>query len=332
MRNLPRITRPQTDASSLPLQIPASAAPPQASIAASPRIPLPTPRVASTKATTPQSRSSRPSASTVAPIPARSVAPFLIGTTSADAMPCQNTASQDLHTPTTDIFSPDYDPTLDPSQTQTAQSAKKHTAKICGIIIVLLLLTIGSVLFNQYRLRTSLASYSNANYGNTITEFIENTRSLEYEVYAQFDPLGLKLYTVTQLNPIQVEINDEAVHLANVISFNHSTSVHNHPIGDCPFSLSDLIIFTDNSNAREIVVSANYIYELTAPHGWPDATQTDYFIFLFLYDRDAAVKNGLLEYVEYLDGYKSTDALLELYADTFNLTYTVTPIEEWTLF
>lgn len=333
MRNLPRITRPQTDASSLPLQIPASAAPPQASVAASPRIPLPTPRAASTKATTPQSRSSRSSASTAAPIPARSVAPFLVGTTSAGAMPCQSTASQDPRTPTTDIFSPDYDPALDPSQTQTAQSAKKHAVNTRGIIIVLLLLTIGSVLFNQYRFRTSLTSFSNANYGNAITEFIENTRSLEYEVYAQFDPLGFELYTVTQEDSTKVKPDEKAINLAHAVSYGHSIGIHNHPEDDCPFSMPDLLFSAENPNARDIVVSPNYIYELTAPHGWPNVAQTSHFLLLYVtYDFDAAVKDGLLRYIQGDDAYRSTDALLELYADIFNLTYTVTPIEEWTLF
>ncbi len=261
-----------------------------------------------------------------------------------------DTYAAPITTVTTDIFSASYVPsTLDIAASEDEGDLfDRITWRCIKCILKILILAVGIVLVWQIVARFYLIFYSTSDHGNTLNQFIANTRYLDYEVHAEFDAFGLKLFENSQYNATRVVFDTEASQTAHLVSFGKSVQVHNHPLQDCPFSLTDLIAFTSrktinrHSPIHDIVISPNYVYELVAPSDWnPDINAICNFAKQILDNSDSAFANGLLDIYQPCEidisehtityNYVATDLLLERFAEDFGLTYTVTPIEEWSL-
>lgn len=180
----------------------------------------------------------------------------------------------------------------------------------------------------------SLAASSIGDHGNTLDEYIENVRDLDYETMALFDTLGVKYYETTNYNRSCVEYSSYRLKEMSVATLGSFILVHNHPL-DVPFSITDLT--NDHSNiCREIVVSSEHIYILEAPNGWPAQKEVDEYFELALsqFYSDEAGCQTAPRFFEFVPGNKNarivtTDALLEDFAGKFDLVYTVISIDEW---
>lgn len=174
---------------------------------------------------------------------------------------------------------------------------------------------------------------SPSNHGLTLRNYVENTSQVGYEVYAEFDQLGAKLFEETQHDDAQVAHNESTSDLARLLSLNKVTRVHNHP-SDAPFSYTDLCNLVGEQPLQALVVSPNYVYSLEAPDGWPNPSLATAWLYTSCeLDPEQSYADGLIDITGWTeDGtftYVSTDLLLEEFAEGFGLVYTVTPLSEW---
>lgn len=182
--------------------------------------------------------------------------------------------------------------------------------------------------------RGLLLLYGPSDHGLTLQDYVENTSKASYEVYAEFDQLGIKFFEDTQYDENQVSHDTSASDLAQLLSLGRVTRVHNHPGDDAPFSYTDLRNLVIDKPQQALVISPNYVYSLEAPNGWPDSFVTTSWLYLYCeLDPEQSCADGLITITNLSDdgtfSYESTNLLLERFAEDFDLTYRITPLSEW---
>lgn len=171
-----------------------------------------------------------------------------------------------------------------------------------------------------------------SDHGSRLGEFVENVSGLSYEVQAEFGLGGIKFCETTQENAHRVNFNDTYSTIVGLLNFQQFTLVHNHPI-DVPFSTIDLVTTATIKPKYSIVVSQDTVYTLAAPQGWPSPESVNSYCNSFLYNGEDSVEKGFLSAKEFPDlgvtSHVTTNLFLEDFADTFELSYEATPLEEW---
>ena len=144
----------------------------------------------------------------------------------------------------------------------------------------------------------------------------------DYEVLAMFDANGKKLFEWTTGKKTIVKTPEGWYEMASSYADGGVTVLHNHPQVDAAFSRNDLLVAASTNSKCEMVVTPFSLYVLQAPNGWPEKDATERFFQTTVFDNyDQAIAQG---YIFVIDGtYYVTAALIELYAEEFNLDFNV---------
>lgn len=168
-------------------------------------------------------------------------------------------------------------------------------------------------------------------HGSTLDEYLRNTSHETYECNGTFLMSGHKLSEVTDFSDDQVRVRGTIVFFSYTVGLGKYIDVHNHPGRSMGFSVADLVNYTSTTPTLALVVSNDVVYQLEAPDGWPSKRALEEFLTDatkrmedigadIVYHRDTE----WLEIVHY-------QPLLQEMLEKFNLVYTVTPLDEWTL-
>lgn len=186
-----------------------------------------------------------------------------------------------------------------------------------------------------------LAQQSNANHGSTFSEVLQGISDESYEFIALFTADGQKLYEGTSYDENRVWVDFKYFNHAYMVNHKQKlTHLHNHPI-DASFSSTDLLNASNDYSGqfvdKQVIVSNQYVRTLTVGiSGWPDMAATQAFLERHLNDIYAAQARGyvVIENIGTSDSvpltYSSTDLLVQLYAETFGLIYTIEPLSNYT--
>ncbi len=178
---------------------------------------------------------------------------------------------------------------------------------------------------------------SNADHGETLAEVMCGISTEEYEHVAVFYGTR-KLFEVTSFDPGQVKTDYS---WPNSMAPN-MTELHNHPLLDYSFSYVDLNeLCRYCSFGTSIVVTADMVYTLSAPDGWPTQSElktffNDHFGINLASDHPEITPTLLadLQRKGYLIVTREgntisiglTSKTVAEYADYFDLIYTVEPL------
>lgn len=167
---------------------------------------------------------------------------------------------------------------------------------------------------------------SNADHGDTLRDVMWGIRNEETEFLVIFDGTEKTLeYTNGSNHEVVIEVNKD------LILGEGSILLHNHPIAEASFSLTDFGTFAKWQVEEAVVVTSTRTFRLTAPNGWPTAEEIDGFLDEnWKKDFGSMEQEGLtgsvIETNE--DGeserfWYSKSPLIERIAEEFGLVYTV---------
>lgn len=203
---------------------------------------------------------------------------------------------------------------------------------IWSSLVRLPLTLIGVALLTVALMSVSLRVQTDSNHGDNLIEFIRTTRSLEYEVHANFTTKGDKLYEATQFDTMQVSYSLEAAWMTKILGLGKTISVHNHPNG-VPFTNTDLLNEAQVKPTALMVVTDANVYTLTPQYGWPSSEDLQAFL-------NETEQKYAPEDLESQPNYNLESGWLEIFFDNelrenflswSGFDYVVTPTDEWRL-
>lgn len=180
-----------------------------------------------------------------------------------------------------------------------------------------------------------LQTYSNADHGSNLNEVIVNLAEQPFEHLAYFSEDDQKFLEYTSYDSRNVFLQLPKL-VVEIIYLRPYVKLHNHPaMHTTSFSAADLLDTCAHRQReiKSIIVCHDGVRTLQpGVSGWPEEAAALTFLQEHLDDIYAAERNGYVTIVsdtEYSVSYSNTDKLIQLYAETFGLIYTIEPLSNY---